>query len=68
MTLLVRIFCPSVDELVLCLDVVNSDRAVLNQLLAEEASQRNVLCARGIGAMACHTKSQLCCLYIEGKP
>ena len=45
-----------VDELVLLLDLVNGDRAVLAQLL-DEVSQRDVLCPRGVvGTIAGHMK------------
>ena len=56
MTLLVEVLSPNVGELALRLDVVNDDRAVLDQFLEEEVSPRDVFCPRGEGAIADHMK------------
>lgn len=59
-TLLVKVLSPDVGELVLRLDVVNDDRAVLDQRFDEKAPQHDVLCPRGVvGAIVGHMKRRI---------
>ena len=52
MTVLAKVFGAQVRQLILGLDVVGANLALLYQLLHGKAPQRDVLCARTIGVVA----------------
>ena len=54
--LIVKVRSSNIGGLVSRLDVVYGDRAILDQLLGEEGSQRDGLCPRGICVIAGHMK------------
>ena len=58
MALLVEMLGPNFSKLVLLLSVlvVDGDCVVLGQLLDEEVSQRDVVCPKGVGAIAGNMK------------
>ena len=51
-TVLAKVLGAQVRQLILGLNKVDADLALLHQLLPEEVPHRNVLCARAVGAVA----------------
>ena len=52
MTVLAKVLGAQAYQLILVLDVVDDDLDLLHQLLYEKVPQRDVLCARSVGAVA----------------
>ena len=55
------VFGAQVCELILALDVVDADLALLHQFLHEKIPQRDVLCARTVSAVAGDVQRRRCC-------